>query len=260
MGLTQLFVLGIVQGFTEFLPISSSAHLILLPLVFEWKDQGLAYDIAAHVGTLTAIIFYFRRDLARMIPRAVNARDPEGRTVWLLAASTLPIVIAGFAFRHLVGTEFRNPLLIAATTFGFGLVLWWADRSGSRTRSEAALGWRDAILIGVAQCLAIVPGTSRSGITITAGLMLGLERDAAARFSFLLSIPTIGLAGAYEAWLLFTQSARPDWGSMGVVTLVSAVVAFITVHYFLKFLNRTGMLPYVIYRVLLGIALFALFY
>ncbi|MEX2525236.1 MAG: undecaprenyl-diphosphate phosphatase [Gammaproteobacteria bacterium] len=263
MDILHLIILGLIQGLTEFLPISSSAHLILVPLFLGEHDQGLAYDVAAHVGSLGAVVIYFRRDLGRISTAWIVSRfsmsDPDGRVVWFLIAATVPVAAAGLLLHDLVDTWLRDPLVIAAATIGFGLLLLWSDRAGKRLRSQAGIGWRDAILIGLAQVLALIPGTSRAGITMTAGLFLGLQREAAARFSFLLAIPVIALAGAYESWKLASSTVAVDWPAVMMVTLVSGITAALTIHYFLRFLEFTGMLPYVIYRLVLGAVLLVLF-
>lgn len=263
MDLLHLIVLGLVQGLTEFLPISSSAHLILVPLVLGEHDQGLAMDVAAHVGSLAAVMIYFRRDLGRILVAWTESgfgfSATEGRMVWYLLAGTLPVAVVGLLVHDLVDTWLRSPLVIAAATIVFGLVLWWADRAGSRLRGQEHIGWRDAVIIGLSQVLALIPGTSRSGITMTAGLFLGLHRDAAARYSFLLAIPVIILAGGYESWNLAVSGSAVDWSAVLVVTLVSGLAAGLTIHYFLRFLQFTGMWPYVAYRLLLGVVLLLVF-
>jgi undecaprenyl-diphosphatase len=262
--ITHLIFLGFVQGLTEFLPISSSAHLILVPVLFEWIDQGLVHDIAAHVGTLCAVVFYFRKDLKKMLTdwsrSGFSTRSHEGRYVWFIIAATIPVAVVGLAMHSYVDTYLRNPMVIAAATIFFAFILWWADVVGKRVRDQTALGWRDVMIIGFAQVLALVPGTSRAGITMTAGLFLGLTRETAARFSFLLAIPTIALAGGYETLQLVLTDAPVPVTSILVVTAVSAVTAGVTIHFFLRFLEKTRMLPYVIYRLLLGAFLFYLFF
>lgn len=256
-------VLGLIQGLTEFLPISSSAHLILVPRLLGWDDQGLAIDVAAHVGTLSAVLFYFRNDLRRMLAgwytSGFSIADVQSRYVWYLLVATLPVAITGYLGGGFIEEYLRSPLIIAAATVVFGLLLWWADARGEHSRSEAGLTWKDIIIIGLFQALALVPGTSRSGITITAGLLLGLDRVAASRFAFLLSIPVIILAGSYEAYKLVVSAADVDWVAVIIVTLVSGVTAALTIHLFLRFLSATGLLPYIIYRLALGGLLFYLF-
>jgi len=259
----HIIILGIVQGLTEFLPVSSSGHLILLPVLLGWPDQGLAHDVAAHLGTLAAVALYFRRDVRRMLLSLGHAGHgplkAERRLLFNLCLATLPVIGAGLLLHDLVATTFRDPLVIAVTTPGYGLLLLWADRGGRQHRDDVPVGWRDALCIGLAQCLAIVPGTSRSGITMTAALFLGLGRTAAARFSFLLSIPAILLAGVYEFGQLLRLPEPAPWGTMGLVGLISAVSGWITIHYFLKFISRVGMLPFALYRFALGGVLIAVF-
>jgi undecaprenyl-diphosphatase len=257
MTLTQILLLALLQGLTEFLPISSSGHLILVPALLGWRDQGLAFDVAVHVGTLLAVIAYFRDDLLRMTRawfRGFAGRDwdVDGRLAWWVLIGTVPVGLAGLLFKGMIETQLRTPLVIALTTIGFGLLLWIADRLGARTRDEHALTLHPVLLIGLAQVLALVPGTSRSGITMTAGLMLGLTRAAAARFSFLLSIPVIALAGGLEVLDLMSAPAAVDWIALLVATVAAALAAFLTIHLFLAWLDRVGMAPFAIYRVLLG--------
>ena len=253
---------GLLQGVTEFLPISSSAHLILLPKVMGWPDQGLAYDIAAHFGSLLAVIIYFREDLRKILGGWISSfsgkPNPEAKLAWLLIIATIPICLTVLLF-HPVTNVLREPLIIAGATVLFGLVLWWADSYGKRQRNMDGLQVKDAIVIGLFQILAIIPGTSRSGIVITAGLMLGLKRDVASRFAFLLAIPTILLASGYDLITVTFSRSQVDWVALFTITSVSFISAYVAIHYFLKLVERTGMLPYVIYRLLLGGVLFAIF-
>lgn len=259
----RYLVLALIQGLSEFLPVSSSAHLILVPRLLGWIDQGLALDVAAHVGTLGAVVFYFRHELSTMLRHwyasGFSFSDRESRYVWFLAVATLPVALIGFLAGGFIEEYLRSPLVIAGATIVFGLFLWWADARGRRIRTESDLTWRDVLVIGMFQVLALVPGTSRSGITITAGLLLGLDRESASRFAFLLSIPVIVLAGGYELYKLWSSAVAVDWTAVILVTVLSGVTAAVTIHFFLKFLTRTGMLPYVIYRLFLGLLLVYLF-
>lgn len=264
MDLIQTLALALLQGLTEFLPISSSAHLILLPVLLGWQDQGLAFDVAVHVGTLLAVVAYFRVELRRMLADwlaslAGSGQTADSRLAWAVGFGTIPVGLAGLLFADVIEQHLRSPLVIAATTVLFGLLLWWSDRSGARRRDEYSIGWKDVLVIGCAQALALIPGTSRSGITMTAALMLGLSREGAARFSFLLSIPVILLAGGFETRELFHQAGPVDWQALGVGTLVSAVSAYLCIHFFLKLVARIGLTPFVIYRLLLGAFLFWVF-
>ena len=262
MDILHAIILGLLQGLTEFLPISSSAHLILLPKLMDWADQGLLYDVAAHFGSLLALLIYFRTDLARMGAGWVNSFSAGGNRdadmVWFLVIATIPICLAGVLFHDVTGL-LREPLIIAGATTVFALLLWWADGYGRRERGVHDFRLRDAVVIGLFQVLAIIPGTSRAGITITAGLMLGLKREAASRFAFLLAIPTILLASGYELINASSSTMQVDWVALFTVSVVSFISAWLTIHWFLKLVEWTGMLPYVIYRLFLGAVLFALF-
>jgi len=259
----HLIILGFIQGLTEYLPISSSAHLILVPVVAGWEDQGIVYDIAVHVGSLIAVVAYFRKDLQQLLRgwlATFNGTDTDKNyLLWYLLFATIPVGLTGLLFHDIVSTSLRSPQVIATASIVFGLLLWWADKYGLLTRTQARVGWRDALVIGLAQAIALIPGTSRSGITITAGLMLGMNRQAASRFSFLLAIPVIILAAGYETFRLSSGQVDIDWVSLLAVIAISAVSAWLSIYYFLKLLDRTGMLPYVIYRVLLGIVIFVVY-
>ncbi|VAW79133.1 Undecaprenyl-diphosphatase [hydrothermal vent metagenome] len=265
MDTLHVIVLAIVQGLTEFLPISSSAHLILVPVLLGWQDQGLAFDVAVHFGTLTAVVAYFRRELHGMAVSwfdSLRTRNPdeEARLAWAVLISMIPLGIGGLLFHEAISTHLRSPLVIASTTIIFGLALWYADVKGVQTRCEYRMGaWRVAA-IAFAQVLALIPGTSRSGITITAGLMVGLDRKSAARFSFLLSVPAIAMAALYETRNLIEVAEAVDWVAMALGVVLSALSAYLCIHYFLKLLDRVGMLPFVVYRLVLGIGLFAIFW
>lgn len=262
MDLIQIILLAGVQGLTEFLPISSSAHLIVLPLLFGYALQSLAFDVAVHVGTLAAVMLYFRYELARMTVAALislrdrSLADPNARLAWMVVIATLPILVLGLPLKALLELLRQDDglvaLVIAATTIGFGLLLWLADRWGRRLRNEYSVGWGSALVIGLFQAIAIIPGTSRSGITMTAGLFLGLTRQAASRFSFLLSIPTIMIAGLVETKELIESPTPVAWQELWLGALLSFVVAYLTIHFFLRFIERVSMFPFVVYRLLLG--------
>jgi undecaprenyl-diphosphatase len=256
--------LALLQGLTEFLPVSSSAHLILLPRLLGWEDQGLAFDVAVHVGTLSAVVLYFRRELAPMArdwfqSLLTRKQTANSRLAWAVLWGTIPVGLAGLLFKGYIEINLRSELVIAATTIGFGLLLWWADVKGRGHRNEYSLRISDIFIIGIAQALALIPGTSRSGATMTAGLMLGLSRQAAARFSFLLSIPVIVLAGGLLTLDLIQEPGLVDWRAMTIGVVTSAIMAYLCIHVFLKLLERIGMLPFVIYRLALGALLVYLF-
>jgi len=256
----QVVVLAVLQGFTEFLPISSSAHLILLPLLVAWPDQGLGFDVSVHVGTLVAVLVYFRRELLRMGRdwlQSLGARRRVGDSlwVWYLLVGTLPVGICGLALNAFGAEGLRSISVIAAATIFFALLLWWSDRFHRGARTDADIGWRDVLVIGAAQALALIPGTSRAGITITAGLALGLSRESAARFSFLLSIPVVALAGLLKALEAWSSPVAVAWDAMFAGSLISFLCAFTTIHFFLKLVERVGLFPFVIYRLVLGVVL-----
>jgi len=264
MDLLQLLVLALVQGVTEFLPISSSAHLILVPALTGWPDQGLKIDVALHVGTLAAVTCYFWRETCRMAGGGLSLLrgrlDGDARLLLLVVIGTLPVVIAGLLLRDLVAGDWRNPSLIAGTTIGFGLLLFLADRIGRRSATMEGLSWRHALLIGLAQCLALVPGTSRSGITMTAALLLGYQRTEAARFSLLLSIPTTAAAGALmgrELWHSGDLALQLD----AVVSAAFAfVAAWLAIGGMMAWLRQSSFTPFVVYRLALGLFLLAWLY
>lgn len=263
MDFLHILLLSVVQGVTEFLPISSSGHLILAPHLLGFNDQGLALDVAVHLGSLLAVVTYFRRDLVQLSIAWMQSFTPnstandDSRLAWNLLVASIPIMLAGLLLHQWVADELRAPWIIASTTILFGLLLAWADWRGKRTQDIKALSLRNALLIGLAQILALIPGTSRSGITMTAGLMLGMTREAAARFSFLLAIPTI-LAASLFMLMALLQSQQPvDWHSLLWGLVLSAIAAYLCIHFFLRFIERIGMWPFVLYRVLLGLLIFA---
>jgi len=256
----QAIVLALVQGLTEILPISSSGHLILVPWLMGWTDQGLAFDVAMHMGTLVAIVWYFRDDIGRYWHgwlRSLRTRtmDAEGRLAWAIALGTVPAALAGLLLEDLASGALRAPEVVATTTIGYALLLGAADLYGRKTRDERSVTLRDALLIGCAQALALIPGTSRSGITMTAGLALGLDRTGAARFSFLLSIPITAAAGVLEGIELARVDAPQPWAAMGLALVVAGVTTYLCVALLLRFIQRIGMWPFVLYRLLLGTVL-----
>lgn len=264
MDFLQIAVLALVQGLTEFLPISSSAHLILVPRFLGWPDQGLAFDVAVHVGSLTAVVWYLRVEVRSMMVdwfRAIAQRRRVGDSTlaWAVAWGTVPVGLAGLLFGDWVELYLRSPVVIAATTIGFGLLLWGVERTARHERTEHQIGWRDVLVIGCAQVLALIPGTSRSGITITAALAMGLDRPSAARFSFLLSIPVILLAGGVKSLELAGSAVPIRWDVLALGTLLSAVSAYACIHFFLKIIERIGMMPFVAYRLVLGVVLVIVF-
>ena len=264
----QVIVLGIVQGLTEFLPISSTAHLTLIPWLFGWKDPGLAFDIALHVGTLAAVLTYFFRDWIQILAQGFGSRtggDPDlsrnRYLLWLLAIASIPVGIAGIIFKEQAETTWRSPYVIGTMLIVVGLLMWASEFAGRKQKDLGHVTSGDAISIGIAQALAVVPGTSRSGITISAGLFRNLDRQAAARFSFLLSTPAIGAAAAKDFWDLHKhQGGIPaDMHvpfALGI--LVSAIVGCITIKFFMDYLRRSTFAAFIIYRIIFGIMVIAL--
>lgn len=262
MTLLHLIVLALVQGITEFLPISSSGHLILIPLVADWPDQGLALDVAVHVGTLLAVMLYFWRDMLAMLLGLLNllrGRRTEGsRLVGLILLATLPVVVAGFLAQRLGAMEgMRTVLVIGWATLVFGILLWLADRLGMTIRRVEHMSVGAAFLIGLSQVLALIPGTSRAGVTMTVARLLGFERDDTARFSMLLSIPTILAAGT----LAGLDLAQDGNAALGISAMLAALLAFgaalLSIWGLMWWLRRATYMPFVLYRLLLGAGLLA---
>lgn len=262
MSYIEAFILALIQGLTEFLPISSSAHLILPSAIFGWADQGLAFDVAVHVGTLAAVVIYFRREVVTLFVALMRSifsgrRDKEVTLAWMIVLATIPACVFGLLMKDFIELYLRSAWVIATTTIVFGLLLWWVDSRASLADDEYHTNWKKALFIGVAQALAMIPGTSRSGATITAALYLGFNREAAARFSFLMSIPIIALAGGYLGLQLVTSSEPVHVGFLLTGIITSFIAAYICIYFFLKLISRMGMLPFVIYRLILGVGLFA---
>jgi undecaprenyl-diphosphatase len=255
----QAALLGVVQGLTEFLPISSSAHLILARAFFGWdSDQfGIAFDVACHIGTLLAAVVYFAPELSRMVralPRALNPQsDPAVCQIWLLALGTVPAVVVGLLFNHLIEDRLRTPAVTAVTLAVGGALMMAADRVGSRQRAEDSLTMTEGVGLGVAQAAALVPGVSRSGATITLAMFLGLRREAAARFSFLLGIPAIFAAAAYEGLGVLRRGLPAGAAPLFAVGIVSSgIVGYLTVKYFLRYLTAHALSPFAFYRMALA--------
>ena len=259
----HIFMLSVLQGLTEFLPVSSSAHLVLLPKLLNWPDQGLVFDVAVHIGSLIAVVFYFRQEVWRMLNAwirnvAGGQADRDSLLAWWIIVGTLPVIFFGWLVDGDIEARLREPWIIATASIGFGLLLWFVDVNSKRRRDEFDLRLKDVLAIGCAQALALIPGTSRSGITITMGLMLGLSRRAAARFSFLLAMPVIFASGVLQSVDMFAEVRPILWSDLLLGVLLSAISAGLCIHYFLRLVDRLGMLPFVIYRVLLGVLILAL--
>jgi undecaprenyl-diphosphatase len=231
MTVTQWIVLAVIQGITEFLPISSSAHLILPSQLLGWADQGIAFDVAVHIGSLAAVVIYFRKTIIDLIINCSAAlfRKEHDQAIaklgWLIIIATIPAVIFGFAAKEFIETSLRSILVIAITTTVFGLVLWWADVKAKQTRSIEQITWKDAIIVGFAQAIALIPGTSRSGITMTASLMIGMNKADSAKFSFLLSIPLILAAGLLKTLDLVQEPSAFDLQALLYGTIITFISA-----------------------------------
>lgn len=260
----QILALALIQGLTEFLPVSSSAHLILLPKLLNWQDQGLAFDVAIHVGTLCAVIWYFRHELKLMLVDWYKSllgktTNKNSKLAWAIGFGTIPVGICGLLFHNYIANQMRATWIIAVTTIGFGLLLGVASITAKQKRNEYTVTWRDVLIIGCAQALSLIPGTSRSGITLTAGLFAGLTRTAAARYSFLLSIPVILLAGGLELYKLSTAQAAIDYQPLLLGFVTAAISGYVCISIFLRLLDKYGVMPFVIYRLLLGSMLLYVF-
>jgi undecaprenyl-diphosphatase len=262
MGWFEAIVLGLVQGLTEFLPISSSGHLLLVPKAFGWDDPGAAFTAVIQLGTMLAVLIYFRTDLATIFARAFagmrdsSKRDtPEWRLFWMVAIGTVPIALLGLVFKDQIETVARNAQLTAIMLIAFGLVMEAADRFPKQRTEIRELTVRNGVLIGVAQSLALIPGVSRSGSTISAGRVLGLKRQDAARYSFLLSIPAVVLSGLFE---LRHVGGSVELGPTLVATIVAFVTGYASIAFLLGYLGRHGMTIFSAYRVILGVTVLVL--
>jgi undecaprenyl-diphosphatase len=258
MTIDHALFLALIQGLTEFLPISSSAHLILPSVIFGWPDQGLAFDVAVHFGTLGAVILSLRVEITRIMTAMLvgfGRRYPrQARLGWLIGLATFPAVLSGLLAKDFVETSLRNGFVIVLATVGFGLLLWWAHYQRGRS-GFGGIDLRQAILIGCAQALALIPGTSRSGVTLIAALWLGLSRRVAAKFSFLLSVPIILGAATLKMNDLIEATESVAWDTILVGVIVSFLSAYLCIQLFLTWIQRIGLLPFVAYRLALGMIL-----
>ena len=267
MGWFEAVVLGVVQGLTEFLPISSSAHLRIVGEVFGWNDPGAAFTAITQIGTEIAVLLYFRRDIGRIIVAWLGSLagrrkgDPDARMGWLIIIGSIPIVVLGLLFQDKIETTLRDLRIVAIALVAFSLILYWADRVGAKKRELDQLTVGHGIAFGLAQAMALVPGVSRSGGTITMGLFLGYSRAAAARYSFLLAIPAVlgsGLFQAYEALTGDVAGETVAWGPTIVATVIAFAVGLTVIAWLLRYLDRGSFTPFVVYRVLLGLLVLAL--
>lgn len=253
-------ILGLVQGLTEFLPVSSSAHLrILGPLLPSGGDPGAAFTAITQIGTEAAVLIYFRKDILRILlawwkslTQAEWRRDPDARMGWLILIGTLPIALLGLAFKDAIEGTLRNLTITAVMLIVFGLLLAVAERVGSKQRTLKELSWGHGLLFGLAQAMALIPGVSRSGGTITAGLLMGYSREAAARYSFLLAIPAVMASGFYQLYRSWQVGSPIAPGPTALATLIAFVVGYGVIVWFLKLVSTRGYMPFVVYRVVLG--------
>jgi undecaprenyl-diphosphatase len=268
MGWFEAVVLGVVQGLTEFLPISSNAHLRIVGAAFGWSDPGAAFTAITQIGTELAVLLYFARDIGSIIAAwfgSITGRrkrnDPDARMGWLIIVGSIPIIVLGLLFQKQIETSLRDLRIIAIALVAFSLVLYVADRRGAKDRHLADLTVGHGIVFGFAQALALIPGVSRSGGTITAGLFLGYTRAAAARYSFLLAVPAVLGSGLYEAYKAFkggVHGAQVDWPPTIVATVLAFVVGLSVIAWLLRYLNRGSFVPFVVYRVVLGLLVLGL--
>jgi undecaprenyl-diphosphatase len=267
MSLFEAIVLGLVQGITEFLPISSTAHLRIAPELFGWPDPGAAYSAIIQLGTVAAVILYFWRDLGHLAAaffRSLARRAPfeslESRLAWFVIIGTLPIGVAGLLFKKAIETQLRSLYVIATSLIVLALILWVAERRASHRRALPDMTLRDGVAIGLWQALALIPGSSRSGTTLTGGLALGFKREDAARYSFLLSIPATGLAGVFQLREVLHAADRPSNAALAVGTGVAFVSGMLAIAGLLRFLRTRTTMVFVVYRLALGVLLFALLF
>jgi undecaprenyl-diphosphatase len=276
----EAIILGLLQGLTEFLPISSSAHLRIFGDLAGWGDPGATFTAITQLGTELAVLIYFRRDIFRIIGKwfrsfgakggahsaGIRKGDPDVKLGWIIIIGTIPIVIAGFLLQDLIRDQLRSLWIVAIVLIGFGILLGLADRLGRRVKTVADVTYRDGLLIGLAQMLALIPGVSRSGASTSAGLVLGYDRPSSARFSFLLAVPAVFGAGLYETYTALTCEPGVDagcgtgYGTMETIaaTVVAFGVGLAVIAFLMRYISTRSFLPFVIYRILLGGALIAL--
>jgi len=267
MPILQVIVLAVVQGLTEFLPVSSTAHLYLTSWLLGWQTEALSFDVMLHLGTLLAILLYFFADWVQLVGQGFGLRignDAELKRnpmlLWLMAIATVPVGVCGYLFNKQAEGEWRTPWVMGAMLIAVGVLMWVAENAGRRVRDLGSVNMPDAVTIGLSQALAIVPGTSRSGITISTGLFRDLDRQSAARFSFLLSAPAIGGAVTKTLWDMHKQHTLHEMLTTGFVVgvTVSAVTGAVVIAWFLRYLRQSGLRPFVYYRIIFGIIVLAL--
>ena len=257
--------LALLQGFTEFLPISSSGHIILPKELLGWPDQGLIFDVAVHVGSLLAVLVYFRKDIAVLFSAWLRSclqqeHSEDSRLAWFVILATIPAGLVGYLFNDFVAQYSRSMLVIGLTSIIFAVLLYLSERVGKQVLDLKKLDLKTSLIIGLFQMMALIPGTSRSGATMTAALFCGLTRQAAAKFSFLLAIPIIAAGGLLEGVEMWRVGTAGQWSELLYATLVSALMSYLCIHYFLQLIERVGFLPFVIYRIVMGVMLISIYY
>ncbi|MGI9116710.1 MAG: undecaprenyl-diphosphate phosphatase [Gaiellales bacterium] len=265
MGWFEAILLGIVQGLTEFLPISSTGHVRIVPALFGWEDPGAAFSAVIQLGTMAAVLIYFRTDIARITVAFLRGlrhrelrRTPDSLMGWYVAVGTVPVVIFGFAFRHQISTGARSLLLISTVLVIGGIIMLAVDRIAVLQRGIDSVSWRDGIIIGLCQALALVPGVSRSGATIVGGLVLGFDRETAARFSFLLSIPAVVLSGLFELKDVGDGSNNASIVATIIATVFAFIFGYAAIAFLLRYLARHTLTIFGVYRIVVGLAVMAL--
>jgi len=264
MDILQTIVLALIQGLSEFLPISSSAHLILVPKLGDWPDQGLAFDVVVHLGTLVAIVYYYRETIKELFIdfyHSIVKQEAvgESRLAWGVLLGTIPVGLCGLIFKDYIEANFRSIEVIAYATIVFGMLLGFAAYLNSRKKlTRNSINFTDIAFVGIMQAIALIPGTSRSGITITAGLLIGLSKQMATKFAFLLSIPVISLSAILMLLDLFGSAQSIDWSLLIIGFIVSTLSSYYTVVFFIRLLDVIGLMPFVVYRLVLGVVLLAI--
>ena len=265
IGNFESFILGIIQGLTEFIPVSSTAHVRVIPALVGWDDPGAAYSAVIQLGTLIALLIYFRKDVTGFAVEAIRGifsgkpfEHPDARMAWFLVLGTIPVSVIGLLFKDFIVGDARSLYVIAGSLIGLAAILWYADRTSKQERDTTDLTWKHILLIGLAQAMALIPGSSRAGTTLTGGLLLGYTREAAMRISFLLGIPAIGLSGLYELYSEWNDLLKPGPMPLLIGIVVSAVSGYASIAFLLNYLKTHSTLVFVLYRIVLGLLIFAL--
>jgi undecaprenyl-diphosphatase len=263
----KAIVYGVIQGLTEFIPISSTAHIRVIPALLKWEDPGAAFTAVIQIGTLIATLIYFRQDIFYMVSGFMNAlktkkffEDPYSRMFILIIVGTIPISIFGLAFKHFIEGNARGLYVVSSSLIGLAIILFIAEKISLRKKDLSEITVKDGLIIGLAQAVALIPGSSRSGVTITAGLFCGLKRDVTARFSFLLSIPAVGLSGLYELYSERSALLNENAFALIIATVVSGFVGYLAIAFLLNYLKTRTNLIFIVYRIILGLVILFLLY